>query len=148
MIRHLLRSSMTLLRTFVLCSTAFLLSTNIPAQTPPQVKTANGIVQGTIGPSGIRAFKGIPYASPPVGDLRWREPQPAKNWTGIRSAERFAAQCMQRRVFSDMVFRASGMSEDCLYLERLEACVGRSPARTGLCVWRRFPRRGRIRAAL
>ena len=107
---------MTLIRTFVVCSTAFLLSASTPAQTPPQVRTANGIVQGTIASSGVRLFRGIPFAAPPVGELRWREPQPVKNWTGVRSAERFAAQCMQRRVFSDMVFRASGMSEDCLYL--------------------------------
>src|SRR5689334_9158725 len=86
------------------------------AQTPPQAKTANGVVQGVVEPSGVRSFKGIPFAAPPVGDLRWREPQPGKNWDGVRAADKFGAQCMQRRLFGDMVFRASGTSEDCLYL--------------------------------
>ena len=79
------------------------------------VRTANGPVEGTTD-NGLRVYRGIPYAAPPVGDLRWREPQPAQNWTEVKQADKFGAQCMQRRVFSDMVFRASGMSEDCLYL--------------------------------
>jgi para-nitrobenzyl esterase len=102
---------------------AFVLSP-VSAQTPPRVKTAAGIVQGTIEASGVRAFKGIPFAAPPVGDLRWREPQPAKSWTGVRAADKFGAQCMQRRVFDDMVFRASGMSEDCLYLNVWRPATG------------------------
>ena len=47
-----------------------------------QVETATGIVEGTTAPSGIRAFKGIPFAEPPLGDLRWRPPQPVKRWQG------------------------------------------------------------------
>lgn len=86
------------------------------AADPPRVTTANGIVEGVVEPSGIRVFRGIPFAAPPVGDLRWKPPQPAKNWDGVRRAETFGAQCMQRRVFGDMNFRASGMSEDCLFL--------------------------------
>jgi para-nitrobenzyl esterase len=87
------------------------------AQTPPQtrVKTDNGIVEGT-EQDGLRSFKGIPYAAPPVGDRRWKEPQPAANWDGVRQTTQFAARCMQGGVYSDMVFRASGTSEDCLYL--------------------------------
>jgi len=80
------------------------------------VQTANGRVEGTILPSGVRAFKGIPYAAPPVGDLRWRPPQPVANWDGVRPAYRFSPQCMQARIFGDMNFRSEGMSEDCLYL--------------------------------
>ena len=64
----------------------------------------------------VRTFKGIPYAAPPVGDLRWQPPQIAKNWKDTRDATKFAARCMQQPVFSDMVFRSDGMSEDCLYL--------------------------------
>ena len=70
-----------------------------------RVPTVNGILAGTTLPSGVRTFKGIPFAAPPVRD-----------WTGVRSADRFAAQCMQGRIFSDMVFRNDGVSEDCLYL--------------------------------
>jgi len=80
-----------------------------------QVKTVNGIVEG-LDESGIHAFKGIPYAAPPVGELRWKEPQPARNWAGVRKTIKFGPRAMQRALFGDMQFRSSGMSEDCLYL--------------------------------
>jgi len=83
--------------------------------TSPRVNTHNGIVEGT-EQSGLRSFKGIPYAAPPVGDLRWKEPQPAANWQGNRPATQFGARCMQGNIYGDMVFRAAGTSEDCLYL--------------------------------
>jgi para-nitrobenzyl esterase len=81
-----------------------------------QVKTVNGIVEGTLEKSGIRSFKGIPFAAPPVGDLRWREPQPVQNWQGVRKATQFGPRAMQAPIFGDMNFRSNGMSEDCLYL--------------------------------
>ncbi len=81
----------------------------------PTVKTANGLVQGTQH-SGISMFKGIPFAQPPVGDLRWKEPQPVKNWEGTWKADHFAARAMQLPIYSDMKFRSAGISEDCLYL--------------------------------
>ncbi|WP_254412272.1 carboxylesterase/lipase family protein [Dyadobacter diqingensis] len=82
----------------------------------PQIKTANGVVEGVIEPSGIHAFKGIPFAQPPVGELRWKEPQPVKNWEGVRKTDKFGPRAMQNNVFGDMGFRSDGMSEDCLYL--------------------------------
>lgn len=82
----------------------------------PQAKTANGVVEGVTEPSGIRAFKGIPFGQPPVGELRWKEPQPVKNWQGVRKTDKFGPRAMQRAVFGDMGFRSNGMSEDCLYL--------------------------------
>jgi len=81
----------------------------------PTVKTANGMLEGT-DESGIETFKGVPFAAPPVGDLRWREPQPVQNWTGVRKATKFGPRAMQLPVFGDMSFRSDGMSEDCLYL--------------------------------
>lgn len=81
-----------------------------------QVTTANGSLEGTVEKSGVISFKGIPYAAPPVGDLRWKEPQPAKNWQGVLKANKFGNNPMQTNVFGDMQFRSSGMSEDCLYL--------------------------------
>ena len=66
--------------------------------------------------TGVHSFKGIPFAAPPVGDLRWKAPQPAPAWTGIREAVRFRPRAMQLPVFGDMNFRSNGMSEDCLYL--------------------------------
>jgi para-nitrobenzyl esterase len=81
----------------------------------PQAKTANGIVEG-ISVSGISIFKGIPFAAPPVGDLRWKEPQPVKNWEGVRKADQFGPRAMQLPIFGDMNFRSNGVNEDCLYL--------------------------------
>ena len=81
-----------------------------------QVKTANGIVEGVREKSGIYSFKGIPFGAPPVGDLRWKEPQPVKNWSGVRRADHFGPRAMQPPIFNDMIFRSDGMSEDCLYL--------------------------------
>jgi para-nitrobenzyl esterase len=90
----------------------------------PIVKTANGVLQG-IQVSGISMFKGVPFAQPPVGDLRWKEPLPVKNWEGVRKADHFAARAMQLPVFSDMQFRSDAVSEDCLYLNIW------TPAKTG-----------------
>src|SRR5256886_4198154 len=85
--------------------------------TDNRVMTTNGIIEGTSEPdSGLRSFKGIPFAAPPVGELRWRPPQPVVNWSGVRKADQFAPRAMQLPLFGDMSFRSSSMSEDCLYL--------------------------------
>lgn len=81
-----------------------------------RVQTVNGVVQASAPQGGVRVFRGIPYAAPPVGALRWKEPQPVKNWRGTRPAAAFGPRCMQQALFSDMVFRSNGTSEDCLYL--------------------------------
>ena len=82
----------------------------------PRANTVHGVVQGITLGSGVRAFRGVPYAAPPVRELRWKPPQPVAKWQGVRAADRFAHQCMQARVFGDMMFRNAGVSEDCLYL--------------------------------
>jgi para-nitrobenzyl esterase len=89
---------------------------NIENTAATLVKTENGTLDGMIEKSGVRSFKGIPFAAPPVGDLRWKEPQRAKDWQGIREAKQFAAKGMQYNIFGDMNFRSAGTSEDCLYL--------------------------------
>ncbi|HTS65460.1 MAG TPA: carboxylesterase family protein [Candidatus Acidoferrales bacterium] len=83
-----------------------------------RVKIENGLLESTTpAESGVRAFKGIPFGQPPVGDLRWKEPQPVRNWTGVRNADQFGPRCMQRTApNADYWFRSNGMSEDCLYL--------------------------------
>jgi len=81
-----------------------------------QVKIANGMLEGNKEQSGIFSFKGIPFAAPPVGALRWKEPQPVQNWQGVRAAKNFGPRAMQPPIYSDMKFRSDGMSEDCLYL--------------------------------
>ena len=82
-----------------------------------QVRTGTGVVAGTKSVDGkVVIFKGMPFAAPPVGELRWKEPRPVAPWKGVRKATEFGARCMQARIFEDMVFRDSGPSEDCLYL--------------------------------
>lgn len=86
-------------------------------ETFPRVMTTNGIVEGTWEPdTGLRTFKGIPFAAPPVGELRWKSPQPVASWQGVRKADQFGPRAMQLPIFGDMHFRSHGMSEDCLYL--------------------------------
>lgn len=81
----------------------------------PRVKIMNGMLEGT-DESGIQVFKGIPFAAPPVGNLRWREPQPVQAWTGVRKADKFGPRAMQAPIFGDMNFRSDGVGENCLYL--------------------------------
>jgi para-nitrobenzyl esterase len=82
-----------------------------------QVRTEAGVVSGMKSADGkVVIFKGVPFAAPPVGELRWKEPQPLAPWKGVREANEFGARCMQARIYEDMVFRDSGPSEDCLYL--------------------------------
>ncbi|WP_262490217.1 carboxylesterase/lipase family protein [Hymenobacter coccineus] len=81
-----------------------------------QVKVASGPLAGGLAASGIREFKGVPYAAPPVGPRRWQAPQPVQPWTTVRAATQFGPRAMQLPLFGDMNFRSDGVSEDCLYL--------------------------------
>ncbi|MGH9587019.1 MAG: carboxylesterase/lipase family protein [Acidobacteriaceae bacterium] len=88
----------------------------------PIVKFADGFISGQLDPAThVSSFKGLPFAAPPIGDLRWRAPQPPHSWTGIRDGSRFAPGCMQP-VHGDFLpwtseFLVHGkVSEDCLYL--------------------------------
>jgi para-nitrobenzyl esterase len=109
-----MRASMRVL----LPAVTMLVAATLPAAGADRVKTANGIVESTVPPrDGIRSFKGLPFGQPPVGDLRWREPQPVKDWPGVRKADAFGPACMQRlSPNADYWLRGDGMSEDCLYL--------------------------------
>jgi para-nitrobenzyl esterase len=92
-----------------------------------EVKVESGHLEGVAEEGTIRAFKGIPYAAAPVGDKRWKEPQPPVKWTGVRQASAFGSRCMQGSVFSDMIFRDPGASEDCLYLNVWAPAGAKSP---------------------
>lgn len=84
---------------------------------PVQIRTENGIIEGEFDvKTNIQSFKGIPFAQAPVGDLRWKAPQPVLNWTGIKQAKKFGPRAVQSSIFGDMGFRSDGISEDCLYL--------------------------------
>src|SRR5689334_9824441 len=74
------------------------------------VRLDTGLVSGSdTATAGVRVYKGIPYAAPPVGKLRWRAPESAASWDGVRQAVKFSPVCHQAR-------STSAMSEDCLYL--------------------------------
>src|SRR5690349_13761557 len=78
------------------------------ASASDEVKTDAGLVAGTTNADGsVRIFKGIPFAAPPIGSLRWKAPQPAPRWTGVRQADKFGSACLQNDVFGDIYFRDS-----------------------------------------
>jgi para-nitrobenzyl esterase len=83
------------------------------------VRTENGLLSGAPGSNPeIRVFKGIPYAAPPVGDLRWKAPQPALSWDGVRDATKYSPICVQEPYPEGSIYRRppQPMREDCLYL--------------------------------
>ncbi|WEF30896.1 carboxylesterase/lipase family protein [Pseudoduganella chitinolytica] len=82
---------------------------------PTVVTVEGGAIEGAYA-EGVRTFKGVPFAAPPVGPLRWKTPQPVQPWNGVRPAKDFGARPMQLALFSDMVFRSPRIDEDCLYL--------------------------------
>jgi para-nitrobenzyl esterase len=88
---------------------AMLMGTIAVAQQPAPIKVEQGLVQGT-SEDGLTVYKGIPFAAPPVGELRWKAPQPAAKWSGVKEATKFAPGPIQGGT------PPSGKSEDCLYL--------------------------------
>ena len=94
---------------------AILTACSEPKEVTLQVKTQNGVVEG-FQEDGVKKFLGVPFAQAPVGELRWKAPQPAQNWEGVREAKQFGDDPMQPNVFGDMNFRGPARSEDCLYL--------------------------------
>jgi para-nitrobenzyl esterase len=84
---------------------------------PLRIKTDKGEIEGLLtADKQVRAFKGIPYAAPPVGDLRWQPPQPIAKWSHTLSAKDFGSRCLQAVSYNDMIFHDPGASEDCLTL--------------------------------
>ena len=84
-----------------------------------EVKTEikNGTIAGLYDTkTNIKKYLGIPFAKPPVNDLRWKAPQPLNDWEGIKETKKFGPRAMQAPIFGDMDFKSDGMSEDCLYL--------------------------------
>ena len=84
-----------------------------PAQSP-MIRTESGALSG-VREAGLNVYKGVPFAAPPVGELRWRPPVPAEPWKGTRNAVAFAPACMQTGV-SMPGEKSPAVSEDCLYL--------------------------------
>jgi para-nitrobenzyl esterase len=93
-------------------------------------KTEGGLVQGTVE-AGLSLYRGIPYAAPPLGDLRWRAPQPAQKWDGIKAASEFGRACIQS---NPAMTGLPAPSEDCLYLN-IWTPAKRAEERLPVMVW-------------
>jgi para-nitrobenzyl esterase len=98
------------------------------------VHLLDGDLLGTAA-EGVESFKGVPYAAPPVGPLRWREPQPAPKWTGVRDASHYAPACLQAGNAWPPDTPAEPQSEDCLYLNIWRPAGLAADARLPVMVW-------------
>jgi para-nitrobenzyl esterase len=108
------RAAMTMLALAALASASMALAAAKP-KVPGPVKIDSGALQGVLA-DGVVAYKGIPYAAPPTGELRWRAPQPVAPWTGVRKADAYANDCMQKPFPSDAAPLGTAPAEDCLYV--------------------------------
>lgn len=100
-----------------LLALALLPASTLLAANPLRVKTDKGPVEGVYtADQKVVAFKGIPYAAPPLRGLRWQPPQPAAKWPGVLAAKDFGSHCIQSVSYPDMTFHDPGPSEDCLTL--------------------------------
>ncbi|PLB85773.1 hypothetical protein C0T31_08965 [Dysgonamonadaceae bacterium] len=100
----------------------------------PSVRISSGIVRG-IAQDGVAVFKGIPYAAPPVGEYRWRPPQPVIPWEGIRDALAFGPDCAQGGWGTAPGTIREGSSEDCLYLNLWIPAGARPKNKLPVMVW-------------
>ncbi|MBR0784349.1 carboxylesterase/lipase family protein [Bradyrhizobium iriomotense] len=101
------------------------------------VSIDSGAVSGKVLPSGVRAYFGIPFAAPPLGDLRWRAPQKVEAWKGTYHADRLAPECIQvlRRHNLNHYFGEEATSENCLYLNVWASPDAQPDAKLPVVVW-------------
>ena len=112
------------------------------AQETPVLIVDGGQVSGVVDAEGVTVYRGIPYAAPPVGDLRWRQPQPVEPWQGVRRCDTFGDASLQggqqEGSFYWKEFYQDGnppMSEDCLYLNVWTPAPGKQDAQLPVMVW-------------
>jgi para-nitrobenzyl esterase len=107
-----------LLQTFTVGALVFALVSPSFAAIKDPVRVEQGLLAGADGRSpDVRVYRGIPFAAPPIGDLRWEAPQPAASWTGVRQATQFGNACVQPPFPSNGIYAtAPPIGEDCLYL--------------------------------
>ena len=105
----------------IVLGAAILLLAASPNGSPKPVRISSGLISGTTDKNEVTAYLGVPFGAPPVGELRWRPPQPVARWEGVRSADHFGASCMQnepgsRLPWTEEFMTQGAVSEDCLFL--------------------------------
>ena len=127
---------MTKQRGWVLGVVVCLAGAAVAVAQAPKVKTAQGEAVGKLIHDGTeKAFLGLPYAAPPVGDLRWKAPQAPIAWAGTRDATKFGARCEQWHVWDDYIFTDAGPSEDCLFLNVYAPAAAQPKSKLPVMVW-------------
>jgi para-nitrobenzyl esterase len=122
-------------RVLIVLSMAAASSPSTATGTPTApVKTQTGLVTGIASDDGLWVFKGIPYAAPPAGTLRWKPPAPPAHWAGVRRADEFAPACVQPKSSPTSIYADDPprMDEDCLYLNVWKPAAAR---RAPVIVW-------------
>ena len=130
-----MQAGVQMLRALIVAGLVVGFSISVPADSLI-VETQQGKVHGKLINDGeVRAFLGIPYATSPVGDLRWRAPQASAKWNGVRDATQFGARCPQSPIWADYLFLDSGSSEDCLHLNVYVPVTAHADSRLPVMFW-------------
>jgi para-nitrobenzyl esterase len=109
-----------------------------PSGAADEVTVESGKLRGTTNADrSVRMFKSVPFAAPPLGELRWKAPQPAKKWEGVRTADKFGPACLQTDVFGDILqfMRDAQPNEDCLNLNIWIPASATASSKLPVFVW-------------
>jgi para-nitrobenzyl esterase len=111
----------------IACVCAVFVST-VAAHAAATLRIEGGVVaEANPGTDGIRVYRGLPYAAPPIGERRWQPPMPVIGWKGVRPVNAFASNCLQPELYTDLDPFVPSMSEDCLYLNIWTGAGGKRP---------------------